>query len=184
MNKGELDNARMAKGYISRVRNKREFNGKLYIDFMVRQVKPNGSVYRVFDYPFGGNQSIIDKLEYIEPGSLVHVNFEIRSKERKNEPGSYYLSLTADDIFNYGDTTAPEYIWKVKDFMKRSEVAELRKQFPDAPDIEDLFETAPLIESIRNKKITDEGYDIKDRVNKKSDYDAPVVETKDDDLPF
>ena len=181
---GELMNKRRAVGYLGEVQAPREFNNKYYTDFTVRYVKA-GNYYRVIDYPFGGNQTIIDQLQMIEPNSLVIVTFEIRSKPNKNIAGMWNISLGATSVFEYGEQ-AKEWIWKVQDFMTRAEASEIRKQLPGDPQVDEILREPPEDAKQRQRSPVNTGYSIKGAVEAKKPFKSELKNepAKETDLPF
>lgn len=180
---GELDNERRAVGFLGEVEEPREFNGKYYTSFLIRYVR-QGGWYRVFDYRFRADPIMIDLLQMITPNSLVIVTFEINSKINKG--GFTNISLKATGIIEYGES-APGWVWKLQDWTRRTDVVEIKKEFPDTPDIEEILKQPKEDRLKKSRSPVNNGYTIADKVQSNKTFaDAQKIKDKEeeDNLPF
>lgn len=183
MIKGELDNERRASGFLGEVSQPHEFNGKYYTSFLIRYIR-QGGWYRVYDYMFKADQNIINQLQLITPNSLVMVTFEINTKENKG--GFKNISLKATDIIEYGDS-APGWVWKIHDWTKRDDVIDIKKKFPDIPDLEEILKETNQERLERKRSAVNNGYSVKDKVVSNKPFDNTKTSNYDDagkDVPF
>jgi len=170
----ELKNSRKAIGFLKYKSEEKEFNGNKFMMFVIRQVTKKGKWYKVIEYSFSASGSTMDDLKYIDPNVLVHVTFEIRSKEK--EPGWYTTGLRATDIFPYGDE-APQWFWEIKDGMIYSDLKEIKESFNLPPALSAILKSNP----------SDRPYHIKDyeyNTFNKRELKKPIEQEDDeDDIP-
>jgi len=188
----EIKNERRAYGYLKYKGPVEEFNGNKFRAFSIRHVRKTGTRYRVTDYGFSASKGALESLRLIEINTMVHVKFEIKSKEATikiagKEKLIFKTSLRALDIFSYDEKEkAPEWIWKLDDYMLIKDTQEIKKLFPEPPDILKKMKSNPEHHEAHINEFTDVSTFKPKEVETAPDSEDqfPDRPSDADDLPF
>lgn len=172
----EFENRRRAIGFLKSKSEEKDYQGNKYMMFVIRYVMLKYKTYRIIEYSMSASGQVLRDLMLIEPGSLVNVMFEIKSKEK--QPGWHITSLRCLDIFQYG-TVSPQWYWDIKDGMTVEEGMNVKKLLAQPPDIDKyLKENSPnRAHSIKDYVKNEFGKRVKKAIESETD-DA------ENDLPF